>query len=515
MPHIIIISILAIMAYQIFYLALPGVPGNNLTYPAGWIGWADQGNYYRSATAFSQLNFEPDEHLYPFLYALLGSLFIKWFPTHPFYFVNLACLIIFMICCYLIISSYLHRAVALGITIAGNFLHPFFFTQWVIPWTSTLSSALIAVNITLCHLLTRDRSLAADTIGHRILWSFIFGATAGAVVCVRPVDSVIVLICCIYFSAIYILHAIKTEPSRRKLFLGAVAVAAFSAILFASAFFGFNRIVYGTIISPYITYNSTVNGFWFSDIPEKIISLIFDPTSIYLAQGKSLMTYSPAIVFSIFLLPLAIIVGDRFIRLISILIATWYLLYFAYADLLPYSLFMFGAVHYFKWTYPLLLMLSVLCLFRLYQMAHSYRQYAFILGAVFLLFGFTAHFIHIETSPVEQKKVSVENNRISIEYENRKELHYIDIFGLPAENRDLPWSDIYHDSQTQVTVDGDDEHKLTFARYIRLIPGNGFVRIVFIRPVTAKNIEIHFSEGFKFTPPDIKEVASGDARISL
>ena len=49
-----------------------------------WRDWADQGRYLASAKAFASLDFDPAQHFYPPLYALVAAPFVWLGSSQPF-----------------------------------------------------------------------------------------------------------------------------------------------------------------------------------------------------------------------------------------------------------------------------------------------------------------------------------------------------------------------------------------------------------------------------------------------
>lgn len=109
-----------------------------------WSGWADQGRYLVSATAFAHLRLDPAEHWYPLLYPLLGAPFVWLWPTVPFLLVDCAC----FIGAYLGFAAVARRFgvgpwLATLLFAASTILYPEIGRRWLEPWTTTPSAALI------------------------------------------------------------------------------------------------------------------------------------------------------------------------------------------------------------------------------------------------------------------------------------------------------------------------------------------------------------------------------------
>src|SRR5271168_3958705 len=80
---ILIFLLFAIAYYNAAYWSHPNLPRASTQW-GGWFGWFDQGQYYRSLQALEREDFTPTEHLYPIGYPLMGTLFYRFMPLHPF-----------------------------------------------------------------------------------------------------------------------------------------------------------------------------------------------------------------------------------------------------------------------------------------------------------------------------------------------------------------------------------------------------------------------------------------------
>jgi len=77
-------ALLTTVVYFVSYLRYPATPGNHELNFIGWFNMADQGAYLISAEALGHWNLTPATYIYPLGYPLLGALFVRWFPRHPF-----------------------------------------------------------------------------------------------------------------------------------------------------------------------------------------------------------------------------------------------------------------------------------------------------------------------------------------------------------------------------------------------------------------------------------------------
>src|ERR1039458_3506016 len=166
----------ALAFYLISYWNDPNLPGKSTL---GWWGWFDQGQYYRSVVALEQNNYEPSEHHYPVGYALIGTLFYRVMPEHPFLIPNLVfygliCFAFLQVCRVLVSFEWALILCFFGVvwptTVQANLIYP---------WTNTPVNAALVVMAYLALARIPDRLNG--------IWT---GICAGLIFMVRPGDLV-------------------------------------------------------------------------------------------------------------------------------------------------------------------------------------------------------------------------------------------------------------------------------------------------------------------------------------
>jgi len=137
------LGVVAVIGYLYFIdISRPRAGTNAL---AGWLDWHDQGKYYQSEAALTNGDFLATQHTYPPGYSLLGAPFIKLWPLPPF-------LPVILLSTFVIAWIFLTLArrevgllPAIVLLAFGVFALPDVERAYVIPWTNTLSAALLCV----------------------------------------------------------------------------------------------------------------------------------------------------------------------------------------------------------------------------------------------------------------------------------------------------------------------------------------------------------------------------------
>lgn len=156
-----LLAVLALLAaYYLVSYALSGErPHASQAPPAGWWGWADQSEYFKSAWAFSVGQYNWENFHYPPLYALTAAPFFRALPLHPYLAPDLLLFVFF----FGVLAAVARRfyGLALPVLVCAAmfaFLPAITIKQWVIPWTSTLAAGLGASLILIYAIADRRES---------------------------------------------------------------------------------------------------------------------------------------------------------------------------------------------------------------------------------------------------------------------------------------------------------------------------------------------------------------------
>ncbi len=310
------------------YLTFHALPGNLPDHPEGWWGWFDQGKYIESARAFAAFDFDRAHHWYPLGYPLLAAPFVYLSDIHPFAFVDLGCLL----ACYFSFLAFARRvgveaAWAVPLFILSFAFNSRIFAQWVVPWNTSLVSALLWVLLAcaVAHMQGTRRPL-------------VIGLLAAAIPLIRPTDA---LLPAIVVAAVLIADGPRWRRSLPMMMLGGLPLlAAYGALHYA---------IYGAAPSEYMVLSKAI-GFSFHDFGWKAYVLLIDPSPWFL-DGVGLLRRAPFLALLLPALPLALCLRQG-PRLLAILLAVHTVLYISYVDLLPTGLWRYYNVHYWIWAFP-------------------------------------------------------------------------------------------------------------------------------------------------------------------
>ena len=464
------------MIYTAAYFANPSTPGNApYEHPLGWWGWFDQGHYLLSANALAHFDLTPDKHFYPPLYPAIGAIFLKWSSGHPYFAINLAALLWFAYVFVRVSDRYIPRWGSIVLLFGTTIFNYTLFENYVIPWTSTLSVALLASGILGLVWLQEAR----DGIRTRVseLQVFFVATCLGLIVPTRPVDAVVGGVIGIGLLISY------WQTRRRK--IGAVPnVPLFLLLVITGSligpliFFGFNMAVFHSIVGGYLQTNAS-NGFFFGDLAEKFVSIWLDGFTLYGVPNAGLTEHYPWLFISLAGLAWVLIRGDSLLRTVALAIVLLFALYLPYGDLLPNGLWRFLNIHYFKWIFPFMALFAVLLV---KQALFSWRlregwaiPFSLLFGIPLLLLSLQ---LVVDVMPVTPRSA---NNQSEISFElPDKQIDLIDIKGLSGE-----FTDIYFGSH-RLLLDG---RELMRVKDFRLLPMSFGVRLLFIRPVVGHSVE--------------------------
>jgi hypothetical protein len=464
------------IAYIAAYFAFPATPGNSPdTYPLGWWGWFDQGKYLLSANALIKLDFAPHKHFYPPLYPAIGAIFLKWSTGHMFFAVNLLSLLWLAFTFIRFSDRYIPRYGGVFLFLATIVFNPSIFENFVIPWTSTLSSALIASGI------LGSVWMHGVNSGARVKLSavrvFFVATCLGLLVPTRPLDAVVggVIGLSLVVSYWTIRRDTRENVARGGYYL-LVTIA--GSIIGPLLLLCFNIFVFGSPFGGYLQAASA-NGFFPADLAEKFVSIWLDGFTLYGESNAGLTERFPYLFLSLAGLVWVLVRGDGPLRSAAFAIVSSYILYLPYGDLLPNGLWRYKGIHYFKWTFPFLALFGVLLLKQAYS---SWRErnkmvmpLSLIVGIPLLLLSL--HLV-VDATPVSAS--SATNSAVILITLPNKELDLIDFKGLSGG-----FLDVYFGSH-RLLLDG---RELKRVRDYRLLPMSWGVRLLFIRPVVGHSLE--------------------------
>ncbi len=338
-------GVVLVVLYLGYYLANYALPGNNPTYPQGWWGWFDQGKYIQSAQALWAGDFSPAQNWFPLGYSLLAAPFIGWWPMHPFFFVDLAGLLI----AYAAFQSF-----ALRLEIARHWSVPLFIVTamgdqrlaktWAVPWNTTVSAALIWLSF------AGTAAFIASPVARSDRWRlaslFGLGLVFGAMPLVRPTDALITALCGVAL--------LISEFGRGRVRWQDACALVLGGLMVILPYGWLYLRIYGLHETAYVVQSGRL-GFAFSEFPWKAYVLLIDPRP-WFPSGVSLLARCPWIALGIAGVAPAILNTCGPVRwsamLLAVSILAYCVVFFSYIDLLPSGLWLYDNVHYFQFVFP-------------------------------------------------------------------------------------------------------------------------------------------------------------------
>lgn len=458
------------LAYLATYFAIPATPGNAPNdHPLGWWGWSDQGKYLLSANALSNFDFAPDKHFYPPLYSALGAIFLKWSSGHMYFVLNLFSLLWFAFVFVRFADRYIPRWGSVALLFGTTIFNYTLFENYVIPWTSTLSVALLASGfLGLVWLDEVKNGLPTRVSGLQV---FFVATCLGLLVPTRPADAVVGGVIGLGLLIGYWQtrkKCVESVPRIGNFFFLSIVGVSIGPIFFLS----FNTVVFGSPTGGYIQA-AGANGFFPADLPEKFVSFWLDGYTLYGEPNAGLTERYPWLFLSLAGLVWVLIRGDSLLRSVAYAIVLLFVLYLPYGDLLPNGLWRYLNIHYFKWTFPFLALFAVLLAKHVFVSWCQGKKRAIpsilLFGIPFLLLSL--HFAVDMTSVV----IHTANNQTDIAIElSNEQVDFVDFKGISGG-----FTDVYFGSH-RLHLDG---RELIRVRDYRLLPMSWGVRLLFIRPV--------------------------------
>lgn len=310
-----------------------------------WATWFDQGQYLRSAHAFAALDLGAGSHWYPLAYPLLASIFVPIVPRDPFLPIDLLLFV-----ATLLGFQRAMRVLGFGPAVAGTVFLLTALAQgkvarlWIVPWTTSLSAALIWWMLA----LAAERLAAPDGEAPPIRSLFLIGLLCGALPAVRPVDALAGGMAGLALLAFLI--------RRRQLGPGAFAALAGGALLAPSLYLALHLAVYGPHPTDYMLMSARL-GFVPADLGWKAYTLLVTAAPWYpdtRAIGEALPWVVPGFAG---LLAGGLAARGRRLRAWALILGVglaYAALLLSYSDLQPTGLWHYNNAHYFKWLFPLL-----------------------------------------------------------------------------------------------------------------------------------------------------------------
>jgi hypothetical protein len=356
-------ALLLVLFYVADYLGYPALPGNNAQYPLGWWGWFDQSKFLESAHALARFDFSPTQHWYPLGYALLGAPFARTMPVHPFFFVDLASLLV----AYVAFITFARRC-GIGprwsaiLFILAAAADPVLFRQWVIPWnTSPLAAVMWLLFATAAAHIQGER--------HPIC----LGVLAAGVPILRPTDMLI--------AAVPVLASLAADLVKHRLRLSDVVAFLLAAVVPLAAYGALHLAIYGPRPSEYMLRSREI-GFSLHDFGLKAYLILVDSRA-WIGGGEGLIRRCPWLILG--LAGLVTALRRPVPTMLAVALVVHSIIYLSYVDLLPTGFWRYMNVHYWTFTFPGFACLGFLLLRDLFEPRYRAFAASALIGVLFLL----------------------------------------------------------------------------------------------------------------------------------
>ncbi|AWI08431.1 hypothetical protein [Ereboglobus luteus] len=383
---IFVLVLLVTNVYLISYFQHPEVP-QHADANQGWIGWFDQGEYYKTARDIANGEIKPSNYWYG--YPAIGALTYHFLPKHAFLLPNLVMVTMIMVFFFLICARYLTTWESLILTVLAFMVNQrLWVNSLIIPWNTI--PVYLAVFACVWLLIFENK----------IKGRWLYAALAIALACFsRPPDTP--MLCIIYYGS--------ALCSWRNLD-GKIRVLAYPVVFICVAVamqLGAHIYLYKSLWSPYLGTIADV-GFNWGSLPLKLYQMFVDPTLLcgatmlppgktmtgIVAQAPYVTIIIPGIIYAfqrtglkILLLPLAIAFSITFYAGFNPISYTPYFW--------SYLLF-----HYFWWFLPWMFLFSWLTISRAWRSMRLIPFVACLLGILALISLFSYKVETLSVVPV-------------------------------------------------------------------------------------------------------------------
>jgi hypothetical protein len=461
--------------YVYTYFAYPATPGNSPhEHPIGWWGWHDHGEYLKAANAFLHGDLSRDQHTYPPLYPALGAVFLMWSSGHPFFLPDLLCWLWFVFAFIRFADRYVPRWSGLVLLFGSTIINYEILENYVIPWTSTLSMALLATGILgLVWLQDAQEGKRKHISGWQM---FLVAISLGLLAATRPADAVVGGVLGLGLLIGYWLvsrNAAANLPAPGR-FLSLVFIG---FAIGPATYLVFNKVIFGNPFGGYIQIQRGIGGFP-ADFPEKFISLWLDGKPLYGVNNTGLTEHYPWLFLSLAGIVWALLRGDVLLRVTALAIGILFMLYMPYNELLPTSLWRYKNIHYFKWTFPFLALFAWLLMKHVLEGWR--RRTGWVLPAALLVaipalllslhLAINVRMLQGSSEPGQAMRFNLPDGKVD----------FIDFNGLNGRYHEIDLGN------HRILLDGRELKRISD---YKLLPLGSEVRLLFIRPVAGREIE--------------------------
>ncbi|PSO16860.1 hypothetical protein C7G41_36205 [Bradyrhizobium sp. MOS002] len=448
----------------------------------------------KSMLAISHFDLSPTSYFAPPLYSFLVA-FLSFVAPHPFAVADGLLLLVY----FGVILTIGWRLYGYWITIFVTVATLAVFSkitldQWIIPWNSSLSAALLsALFVIFFYFDTMRERWRPRSVGE---WGAValFFVCFGAMFATRPLDLCVAAPVVVSFLGNLLRARQAGDVTRSTLpYVSQVLLtAAISASIVPLLYLAFNYAVFGSPFGGYFV-TAGANGYFPLTAPRKAVSILLD-SSAYGEDGQSLVENFWPAMLALPVLVTSLFFAKRIVRIISLSILLQFAIYLPYADLLPANLIRYMTIHYFKWTLPWMALLAAGQLLHWLQPRGTKSGGAKAIACTIILsFLFFNLEVVVPDFAYYRDSRSSERHDILIDVDREKWFDTIDVKDGPRSFSDLMFE------LTYVEIDGQ---RLRPVADFRMFPAQWGTRIVFTRTVYGGKVRVVFA-------PWTKELSSG------
>lgn len=337
---VVILLVFSGLLYFYGYISEPHHPRFWSDY-TGWWEWHDQARYLRSAQALAEFDFSSERHYYPIGYSLLGALFVKVLPIHPFFIPDLVLVLVVSFFLFLMCRTFLGTLESAVIALIAIWAHKEVYDNLVVPWSTIPTHACTYAVAYL--LVFRPLDLSRRPL-------VIASLCAGFVFLCRPGDL-------LFLMPVFLTYALSAPGVKGMLTRAVLSVSL--VLLFVLGGLALNKLIHGVYWGGPYQARATRIGFSLDVfVLYKLYSLFVEAKTLYGTAEPMLLERFPWILVVV---P-GIVVGVRRIGIrmggLAGSIIVTIVFYVSFKDFSPFNIFHFRLIHYLVWILPLLFMFS-------------------------------------------------------------------------------------------------------------------------------------------------------------
>ena len=335
-----------------FYPASP--PPLGLHEGSGWWGWFDQSQYLKMTEQFLSKDFFNPDRYYPPLYPALAAISSYFVADYGYILIDISCSLVCVYAAIKIYSKQKFDCVLILLFILGAYgFKNIFLIQWIIPWTTNLSSAFIAV---LAIMLNEINLKNQKVIYKYTIYSMILTTL---MVTLRPFETIpcVIITFGIIKETLYLSfreitnHNKDFSKSRKKEFKASLSllIGILLSFLIIILYAIYNQLTYDSFIFAYSKKIISSAGFTPQDFSFKFASLMND-SSFYGVTTETIKNRVPWISIMIGMTIVNTIHGKRVERYLAFAALISAASYLTFNDLVPTGIFRYYNIHYFTWS---------------------------------------------------------------------------------------------------------------------------------------------------------------------